>query len=267
MDPDAFRDAFDRVNLHHHTLLSAAKWDAWAVRNLTPILRGRRVIALGRRVGDALRTPDIWMTWSLWNGEFIGATLPHPSGLNRWWNDSYHVTLARGFLKQVTRPCVHVEGPDGSGKSTLVHPMSELTGLRIVPPEDPPGSWDECLARISRRILPGLLCDRSSGLVSELVYGPVVRGRTITDEDMVWKVARAVSHAVVYIYCRPPRESMQPLFRDEEDPDHVSAVREKFDDLVDRYDEVMARLSLEGARVIRYDWTQTTVEEVTSCVV
>lgn len=266
MDPDTFRDAFDRVNLHYHTLLPVARWDVSAARNLAPILRGRRVIALGRRVGDVLETPDSWMTWSLWNGGFVGATLPHPSGLNRWWNDPANVIAASNFLTKVTRPCVHVEGTDGSGKSTLISQLSELTGFPSTKCYNPPKSWEECLDRISKITAPGLLCDRSSGLISELVYGPVLRGRTLMDEDVMWRITRSLSHAVVYVYCRPPRTLLMPSFRNEEDPDHVAGVLDRQDDLVDRYDEVMARLSREGARVIWYDRSRTTVKEIAACI-
>lgn len=70
-----------------------------------------RVIALGREVGDALglsTTP--WFRWIPLTFESIlasnpnqvisGAVMPHPSGLNRLYNDNLMVEQARGFLRR-----------------------------------------------------------------------------------------------------------------------------------------------------------------------
>lgn len=71
---------------------------------------GRRVIMLGRRVASAF----MWM-WcgrsdaiplmqffpaSSWSSEdtFQAAIVPHPSGVNRWWNDTENRRKARDFF-------------------------------------------------------------------------------------------------------------------------------------------------------------------------
>lgn len=166
------------------------------------------------------------------------------------------------------QPCIHIEGPDGSGKTTLVKWMADRLGFPMIPTDDPPKSWEECLARIERRVHPGLVCDRSSGLISELVYGPVLRGGTIVPEDVMWKVVETLIREapITFVYCRPPEEALNPSFRPEEDPRHVEGVKSRQSQLVARYDEVMAQVSRMGGRVIRYDRTRQTPEEVVACV-
>jgi hypothetical protein len=264
--PDEFVAGVDRVNLHPIPRTDGVVGDPDGARNLLPIIRGRRVVALGNRVQQALGTPDGHFRWALTPGGFVGATVPHPSDLARWWNDPVNVQEARGFLGSLTRPCIHVEGVDGSGKSTLASTLADLTRFSLVPTDDPPKTWDECLLRVHRRLAPGTVCDRSSGLISELVYGPVLRGGTITDEAEMWQVVRAVAHAVVFVYCRPPTHEVKPTFRPGEDPGHVLGVKSKLVELLGKYDEVMARVSAAGARVIRYDWTRQKPEELLSCV-
>ncbi len=258
---EEFLDRFDRVNLRPS--VDSEVGDQKLVENLLPVLRGRRVIALGRSVSDALGIGEGWFRWSL-RGGFVGASIPHPSGLSRWWNDPRNVDSAGEFMRRAIRPCVHVEGPDGSGKSTLVPELARILSLDAVPTDDPPRSWNECLGRIERRIEPGLVCDRSSGLVSELVYGPVLRGRAIVDEEVVWSVVRSLIHAVVFVYCRPPRDAIRPTFRDSEDPEHVRGVLERSEALGNRYDEVMSRMSRMGARVVCHDWTSQSVSSLLS---
>lgn len=63
-----------------------------------PYLLGRRTILLGQRVADAFD-----FHWPLLNWVEIGgvtvAIVPHPSGLNRWWNEAENRSQARRFLR------------------------------------------------------------------------------------------------------------------------------------------------------------------------
>lgn len=261
LPPDGFRRGFLRVNLHPSPGVPVGA-DARTAKNLKGLLRGRRVVFLGRRVSRSFGGPTEWFEWEL-TGRFVSAAVPHPSGLSRWWNDPGNKDRARRFLSGVGRPCVHVEGPDGAGKSILAEKLSEKTGLRMVPTQDPPRDWDECRRRIDERIVPGVVCDRSSGLLSELVYGPVIRGKTCVDEGILWDAVRAVSRTVKFVYCRPRRFS--PTWREGEDPAHVRAVRGRHAALVDRYDLVMSEVRRIGSSVLYYDWQRDDVEEVARC--
>lgn len=72
---------------------------------------GRRVVLVGRRVADALDLDDPylgpWRCVVLDDGgnsppasrAFLCAVIPHPSGVNRWWNDPKNTRSARAFLR------------------------------------------------------------------------------------------------------------------------------------------------------------------------
>ncbi len=73
----------------------------------------RRIILAGKRVAKAMRVrPEIdYLTWhtfwlgstSSWCDEHEFAILPHPSGVNRWWNDRENKAAARRFLLDEAR--------------------------------------------------------------------------------------------------------------------------------------------------------------------
>lgn len=253
--PGAFLERFTRVNLYPtEEALQAGTGDSETVRNLLPLLSGRRVVALGRRVAEALDLSRLWFEWTHDQG-FVGAAMPHPSGLSCWWNDPVNSERANQFMKSLLKPCIHVEGPDGSGKSTLAASLSTQFDLRLVPTDGPPSGWDECLVRIGQRLAPGIICDRSSGLISELVYGPVIRGGFVIEEETIWSVVKSLIHAVTFIICRPPH--LDPNIRVGEDLQHAEAVNDNLDALSERYDEVFEQLENLGAKVVEYDRTRS----------
>lgn len=263
MTEDVFRDSFDCVNLHALPGVLSS-WDWYSVQNFYSLLRGRRVVALGRRVAlafEAAETP--YMNWRL-DDDYVITVVPHPSGRSRLWNDLTNVVRMKDFMRNLSRPCIHVEGPDGSGKSTLVKYLGRLLNYKVIPTQGPPKAWAECHKRIQERIEPGIVCDRSSGLISELVYGPVIRGETVTKEEFIWDTVRSLVHTVTFVYCRPP--TLHPTFRKSENSEHVERVKNRLPKLLDRYDEVMSRLVREGGRVIRYDYTAQAPGEVAECV-
>ncbi len=63
--------------------------------------RGRRVVLVGCRLGAlvGLREPLVWERRA--GASF--ALLPHPSGLDRWWNNAENVARAREFLQKEIR--------------------------------------------------------------------------------------------------------------------------------------------------------------------
>jgi thymidylate kinase len=248
---------FDRINILH----SATDGVKPAVKNLLPILRGRRVVALGSQVRRALDLPESWFDWNI-NRGFVGTSMPHPSGRNRWWNDHSNREQAKTFMQTLNLPCIHVEGADGAGKSHLVKQLMNYTEMSCVPTEDPPKSWGECLFRVKQRIHSGVICDRSSGLVSELVYGPVLRGKTIAPAKQIWGLLESLIHAVTFVFCRP--SVFNPAHRKGESEEHTGKVEQKHKQLVQRYDEVFAKMSQMGARIIPYNWTTQPFDHVVS---
>lgn len=153
---------------------------------------------------------------------------------------------------------VHVEGVDGSGKSTYAKRLSELRDLELINTRGPTESAVDCVQRICERLKPNSVSDRSSGLISELVYGPVLRGHTVMDENTLWYIVAQIIPVVVFVYCRPPPDVARDglTFRPEEtDEEFNQSIRDKHEKLYRRYDEVFERIANMGGNVMLYDWT------------
>lgn len=111
----AFMQAFERRNLLRAFpgLAPGGKGTLWpkdlardAARRVIAerLLEGRRVVFLGGRVLDAfaswvplLRNQERLRWVDL--GAFEVAVAPHPSGVNRWWNDWRHREQAKAFWR------------------------------------------------------------------------------------------------------------------------------------------------------------------------
>lgn len=101
----AYLDAFDRRNL-----LRARQWDPRAAREaarvLTPELEGRLVLVLGTQVRAALGLPvaEPLARASAAVGDgasFEWIAVPHPSGLNRWYNDQVNCAAVGELLREL----------------------------------------------------------------------------------------------------------------------------------------------------------------------
>lgn len=68
-----------------------------AMERLEPELDGRVVVALGESVQVLMGAGSTFTFWGH-RGGFDFAGMPHPSGLNRWWNHRLNREVARGFL-------------------------------------------------------------------------------------------------------------------------------------------------------------------------
>ncbi len=115
--------AFDRANLlPYFPGRTQARDDSFpmaparlAARVMRPLLRGRRVIMVGRRVAEAFRAPEIeWFEpWELHcgprhavlgcPGTAVVHVIPHPSGRNHWYNSELNRARARRFWDMLLR--------------------------------------------------------------------------------------------------------------------------------------------------------------------
>jgi len=105
---------FELVNLVKRYPGKSGKGDAFPfktananVRRLMPRMADRRVLLLGSNVAKAFGLRMLPLTWYPWtlslrNGESndcLVALLPHPSGVNRWWNSHRNQLRAARFLR------------------------------------------------------------------------------------------------------------------------------------------------------------------------
>lgn len=158
---------------------------------------------------------------------------------------------------------VVVEGPDNSGKSTLVEAIRAIDPrARVV--LGGPASRDALLARMTAAFVMHeagevVVCDRFPA-VSEPVYGPILRERSeLDDVDARASLGCLKAVGAVVVYCRPPDDAvldMRTHRRGPSDtPEHLSRLNERKREILERYDEIFADLEWIGLDVRRYDRT------------
>ncbi len=117
MVPMEFYLSVVRTNLLPYYVGTNGNGDAFpmpeARRNafkMAPVLDGRTVVFVGRRVTEAFGYKADWFTWG--KGYFAAedktvrikyAAIPHPSGRNRFWNDPTNVQEARAFMTELMK--------------------------------------------------------------------------------------------------------------------------------------------------------------------
>lgn len=89
---------FDRVNL------CGRHWSSKTSRRRAQDLRasGGHLILLGRRVAGAFGVEADYLA-VVRDHPCVFYLLPHPSGLNRWWNDERNCDAARAFLSRLSK--------------------------------------------------------------------------------------------------------------------------------------------------------------------
>lgn len=157
-------------------------------------------------------------------------------------------------------PLIIVEGVDGSGKSTLVQNFRQTATQHclILSRSGPPRSAHDLLRPLSlihaiSNSVP-LILDRHP-LISEPIYGPIVRGKSFIDPpfDREKALAFTAARADRVIYCKTDLETAQKASRRER---QMEGVHEQYWALYQAYDAYMEDLRRLGMRVITYDWTQ-----------
>ena len=105
LTPDDFLERTCRINLFSEYM--GATWYAKkAAANAlqlvaSGLLRGRRVVLLGQKVWAAFDYPDALPFTCVGRESTMFFYLPHPSGLNRWYNDHANVEATEEFLRSL----------------------------------------------------------------------------------------------------------------------------------------------------------------------
>jgi hypothetical protein len=156
-----------------------------------------------------------------------------------------------------------VEGVDGSGKTTVIRDLrtQSRTYFWVASssrrPSTLPALCDALywLSQASSLPLP-IICDRFP-LISEPIYGPILRGKSMLEEmngrnksknaDLMHQIDRV-------IYCRPPRAEIIKNLKITESS-QLGGVIDNLDRLLFSYDSKMDSLRDQGVYVHRYDYT------------
>lgn len=148
-----------------------------------------------------------------------------------------------------------VEGVDNSGKSTLVDELQERLKIGTISEDKPTGTpeqcWEEALRQLEHRVA---IRDRVA-VISELVYGPIIRGKSALGEYHGDALMNLYSKDVLIIYCKPPLN----VVLDNQGREQMDGVIQNHRALYDRYDRIMTEIKRFGScQVIEYDWTSST---------
>jgi hypothetical protein len=131
---------------------------------------------------------------------------------------------------------VVVEGPDNSGKTTLVGYIAPRLGLQVIKGEGPPIDIDEWAERFERDPKGYAIYDRHTA-VSEPIYGRILRGVDFSSERPEL-ITRFYSEPRLFIYCRNETWDLGNHVADHErdSSEHLSALAQKHPDICRAYD-------------------------------
>ena len=156
---------------------------------------------------------------------------------------------------------VIVEGPDGSGKTTLLRNLRNQTThyFWVMSSSGRPKTIEQLQDAVgyvgqAAYIKTTIICDRFP-LISEMVYGPILRGYSLLDHLSSPNTALfselLSSEIDRVIYCRPPIEQIKTNISNNP---QLEGVRVLIDKLIKRYDELMNDLRDANVKVYNYDY-------------
>lgn len=163
-----------------------------------------------------------------------------------------------------------VEGPDGAGKTTLIRRMQAELNFEIRPRACTSDNgidvatlreWVE--ADLSRPVHDKGFYDRHP-LISEPIYGPIIRGRMadgFSDWSWMAKMLSIFNHRQpVIVFCLPPKQIVLDNVRDthEATTDHLSGVLQHCTALYEMYCFRTAQQSQHGDVIV---WDYTTADD------
>jgi len=162
------------------------------------------------------------------------------------------------------RPII-VEGPDGSGKSTLVAKLSRDLNLPIHHPGGPPINRDEFTHRLNfySQNRDKFIFDRAPH-ISELIYPKAVGRLGVVGNSMLYHLLESLNPVI--IYCR--RKSMRDMWESidhskkaHKTPQHMAEVLSQFKNIVDGYDALLLKAP-PVKTIISYDWAEMPYTEL-----
>lgn len=148
-----------------------------------------------------------------------------------------------------------VEGPDNSGKSTLVTTLVKDLNIRLLqskysgPPKTAKENYHKTRDIIVKALEypgPNTITDRLS-LIGESIYGPICRGQDLWipyfDKKMkMYSILKTINP--FWIYCRPPKEVVLNMsshqLKSYDTPEHLDEVSRNKSLILKAYDNYFA---------------------------
>lgn len=166
------------------------------------------------------------------------------------------------------KPLIIFEGPDGAGKSYITKAIDKnypghyhVFHNAFIPTTlgQVHALIESCADAMMAHPDRTVLADRHT-LISELIYGKIIRGKSLIQEEM--SLAYFIRHKVKIMYIRPPdmvllTRKMEMEERDQnkghKPKQHIIKVLDKYQEIVNEYDALMERLMHE----IPVTWVDT----------
>lgn len=165
---------------------------------------------------------------------------------------------------------VIIEGPDGSGKSTLVQELAKITGWKVVLGEGPEKHPGEMLQRIKRILKEGAYAEAYSvaprifdrhSCVSHPIYSRFTNVSEVPTEvtDQLYDLEHLI------VYCQAPTGGLSNghEVKGYDTEDHLKAIMESHDDILEAYDQ----WALKRAHLIHRFWDPHSTLRIASNII
>lgn len=161
---------------------------------------------------------------------------------------------------------VIIEGPDGSGKSTLVAKLSRDLNLPIHHPGGPPINRYEFIRRLNfySQNRGKFIFDRAPH-ISELIYPEAMGRLSVVGNSMLYHLLESLNPVIVYCRRKNMRdmwESIDHSKKPHKTSQHLAEVLARFKNIVDGYDALLLSKPLPVKEVILYDWSEMSYPEL-----
>lgn len=131
-----------------------------------------------------------------------------------------------------------LEGPDGSGKTTLAEQLHRQTGFMKLRRSQETDKVADLFKEYEQALKAGKNCIMDRSWYSEMVYGPVMREGSAISYPQMYELERlAVKNGAIIIHCMAPETTLwkRCLRRGE---DYITD-REKFHQICDGFNVLM----------------------------
>lgn len=150
-----------------------------------------------------------------------------------------------------------VTGMDNSGKTTLCGQLSNLMGRPIVNSPGPVSKEEQVEWLIKQFLGDELVIHERFPLLEEMVYGPILRGKSLFDLNDQYFKALAKQKPLI-IYTRPSNDTIINFG----DREQMKGVIENSYKLIVAYDDLMFKLLSQGWDIFKYDYQKHKPEQV-----
>lgn len=164
-----------------------------------------------------------------------------------------------------------LEGPDGTGKTTLGEHLADTLDIPIFYGGGPPNGDDAiaaaCELNVTQTTFP-CVQDRVS-FISELCYRPVMSPQEVARSSVhvAGYLARALENNPLIVFCMSERGLERATREDYETDEFTMKLRQHMPAIVWRYHQVFSQIAQGYRCLLNYDLTNTTLAEITEQVI